>query len=237
VPEPADLSISIIIPVFHEAAGINSTVEKLRALPGADSLQIIVVDGIPEGDSLAAIEDPAVKKVTSEPGRAMQMNAGALEAEGDILVFLHADTYLPENALDLMRETCADERYVGGGFRLKIDSARLSLKMIGAVANIRTRIKRVPYGDQAIFLRREYFELLGGYSEIPILEDVELMQHIKRRGDRIRVLPACAVTSARRWEQEGVWRRTWRNWVILVRYGFGTPPEKLARYLEHGKKE
>jgi len=159
-----------------------------------------------------------------------QMNHGASLATGDILLFLHADTFLPGNAFELVRLSMGDGQYVGGAFRLGFLTDRRIFKITERYVACRTRLTRVPFGDQAVFIRREYFNRIAGYRNIPIMEDVELMGRIKKRGDRIRILPAKVMTSTRRWEKGGIVRGTLRNWMLQVMYCWGVPPERLARY-------
>lgn len=158
------------------------------------------------------------------------MNEGAKNARGDILIFLHADTALPPDALRLIDKVMQNRRVVGGAFDLGFQSVRFAFKMIASVASLRSRFTRVPFGDQAPFFRREYFERIGGYKEIPIMEDVELMERIRRRGDLIAFIDKRVLTSPRRWEEEGLLRCTLRNWLLQWLYLLGVPPERLARY-------
>ena len=222
--------ISIIIPVFCEQAIINETIEAVRRLRGGDTAEIIVVDGEAEGETLAAIRDAAVKKVLSEKGRGGQLNRGAAIAAGDLLLFLHADTVLPPAAFERIAEAMADGDCVGGAFDLHIDSPGASFRAIETVANLRSRLTRIPYGDQAIFIRASLFRSLGGFKEIPIMEDVEPMQRIKGQGGRIVIFREPVTTSARRWEKEGLVFCTLRNWFLMTLYLCGVAPERLARF-------
>lgn len=229
------IKFSVILPVLNEAAIINATMDRLEALEGSDQCEFIVVDGTPDGSTIKAIIDRDVHCVKSPRGRARQMNAGADEAKGEIFIFLHADTRLPRNALDLInhmmtRQTMAQKALIGGAFDLRIGSERPMLKIIARIASLRSRLTRIPYGDQAIFIRREYFTRMGRYPEIPLMEDVALMRRIKRAGGRIGFIPEPVITSARRWEKEGILYTTLRNWLLLGAYFLGVPPEKLAKY-------
>jgi len=155
----------VIIPVYCEAAVINRTVETVRRLRGGDDAEIIVVDGQAEGETLAAIRDATVRKVPSEKGRGGQLNRGAAVAAGDVLLFLHADTVLPPVAFERIAGAMRDEGCVGGAFDLHIDSRRAGFRVIETVASLRTRLTRIPYGDQAIFIRASCFRTLGGFKE------------------------------------------------------------------------
>jgi len=222
--------ISIILPVLHETRTIPAVIAHLRGLQQYHPLEIIVVDGDPAGSTLQAIHDEGVMRVLSEPGRARQMNHGASLARGELLLFLHADTFLPQQALTRIAEALADIRFVAGAFDLGFDTNRRIFRLTEKYVALRTRLTRVPFGDQAIFVRRAYFQTIGGYAEIPLMEDVELMRRIKRRGDRICILPEKVLTSPRRYEQEGLLYCTLRNWALQLCYRAGVSPEKLTRW-------
>ena len=223
-------SLSVIIPVLHEAGNINSLLDHVALQAGPSALEVIVADGADEKDTLAAIRRDSVIPVSSSPGRGKQMNAGAAAAQGDILLFLHADTRLPEGGLADVERIMAGNAYVGGAFDLGIDSKHWFLKMTQHVGTLRSRLTRVPYGDQAIFIRRSFFESIGGYRELPLMEDVDLMRRIKRAGGRICFIPKRVSTSARRWEKDGAIRGTLRNWVLISLYLLGVPPERLVKF-------
>lgn len=225
-----ELTFSVIIPVWREEAIINSAVDHLRSIGHRHVYEILVIDGHPDSTTLKALDRPGVVKIASAPGRARQMNAGAAQARGQVLVFLHADTKLTAGAFTSMAQVLSTGRVVGGAFDLDIDSRRLVLKIIARAANLRSRLTRIPYGDQGIFLFRRVFEEVGGYPNLPILEDVELMRKLKRASLSINILKVRALTSARRWESEGIFRRTWRNWAIIALYYIGVPPERLANW-------
>ena len=221
---------SLIIPVLDETALINTTIEHLHNLEENDELEIIVVDGDPEGKTLSAITHDDVRKRISSMGRGKQMNEGAAIASGGILLFLHADTALPPDALKLIAAAMQKTTYVAGAFDLGIKSERSVFRVIEYAASLRSRITRIPFGDQAVFIRKEYFDVIGGFKEIPIMEDVEIMQRIKKRGDKIVILPQKTFTSSRRWEAEGILYGTLRNWVLQILYFFGISPRKLSRF-------
>jgi rSAM/selenodomain-associated transferase 2 len=157
------------------------------------------------------------------------MNCGAAKSSGDILIFLHADTRLPMNSLHQIAAAMEDTTLIGGAFDLGIDSQRFAFRIIEKMASIRSRLTRIPYGDQAIFMRRNYFQSLGGFKDIPIMEDVELMQRIKRKRGKINILKDKVKTSPRRWENEGVIFCTLRNWFLITLYLLGVKPETLAK--------
>lgn len=218
--------ISIIIPVFQEADHINHCLQPLLKLPDAE---LVVIDGAPDQDTLAAITSPRVLALTSAPGRGVQMNCGAARAKGEILLFLHADTILPPNALDLIRRALRNPDLCGGAFQLRYASPRPIMTAIAALANLRSNLTRVPYGDQALFLRTKVFQDLGGFASVPIMEDLELMTRLRRCGLRIKILPEAILTSARRHEREGAIRCTLRNLLLRLLYHLGLSPRLLVR--------
>ncbi len=225
---------SIVIPVLGEKERINHLIEHTTRSQQGQSYEMIIVDGERVAGTINAVTREDVKKVVAPRGRASQMNAGAEIAKGQILVFLHADTELPDAGLSRIAQVLADEKYVGGAFALGIDSERLCLRIMAAVARLRCRLTRIAYGDQAIFIRRDYFERIGRFKQVPLMEDVELMRRIKRRGDKICILRERLKTSARRWERDGVIYTTLRNIIVLSLYLSGVSPERLAKYYRSG---
>ncbi|MBW2637883.1 MAG: TIGR04283 family arsenosugar biosynthesis glycosyltransferase, partial [Deltaproteobacteria bacterium] len=230
--ERSSLKFSIIIPVINEGATINRAIDHLEGFGGQYSFECIVVDGSKNGETLKEIKKRGVKKLISPKGRGGQMNKGASVAAGEIFLFLHADTKLPEGALDHIATVMKNNRYVGGAFDLEIASENSLLRLIEKAASIRSRITRIPYGDQAIFIRRSFFENLGGFKEIPIMEDVDLMRRIKKKKCPIYITRKRVRTSPRRWEEEGIIYATLRNWSLMILYLMGMKPEKLARFYE-----
>ncbi len=222
-------ALSIILPVLNEAERINDVIAHLRRQTD-DRVEIIVVDGGPAGTTINALQDEKVLKLTASRGRGRQMNDGAARAKGDILLFLHADTLLPPKAVALVLSALADKGVVAGAFNLGFDTERRIFKITEQYVALRTRLTRVPFGDQAIFVRRDYFMKIGGYRDIPIMEDVELMKRIRKRGDAIAIIPEKVRTSPRRYEQEGVLFCTARNWFLQLLSTCGVPPERLAKW-------
>jgi rSAM/selenodomain-associated transferase 2 len=220
---------SIIIPVLNEAGLINDTITHLHGLDGYKETEIIVVDGDPDGGTLRKISHDDVMKIKSSRGRGKQMNEGAAIARGNILLFLHADTRLPPDTLRLIATAMQEKHYVAGAFDLGIQSARPIFRLIENAASIRSRMTRIPFGDQAVFIRKDYFNTIGRFREIPLMEDVEIMRRIRKRGDKIAILRQKALTSCRRWEEEGILCSTLRNWLLQVLYSIGIPPSKLSR--------
>lgn len=230
------IKLSIIIPVYQEADRVNDLINRLYQLECEGKLEIIVVDGDPLEKTRKAIKNKDVINMTSEKGRAAQMNAGAAVARGEVLVFLHADTTMPPKALKNIQRVLADDEYVGGAFELMIDSERIIYKLISKATSLRSRFTRTPYGDQAIFIKRKYFEHIGGYHEMPLMEDVELMQRIKNDKKAIYIVNQAVTTSPRKWEKEGIAARTLKNQMIKIGYMLGVSPEKLVG-LYYSQKE
>ena len=223
-------SFSIIIPVLNESPIINQTVGHVFRISSGFDHEVIVVDGAGDGSTVSSIRSGHVVKIISPAGRGKQMNAGAAVASGEILLFLHSDMELPENALGLISSAMETGRYAGGAFDLCINSDRKIFRLIERVASIRSRLTRVPYGDQAIFLKRTLFEEMKGYQEIPLMEDIEIMSRIKKSGHEIHIIPQKVKTSARRWQNEGVIYCTLRNWTLISLFHMGVHPDKLVRF-------
>ena len=226
------VKISIVIPALNEARSLAQVLENILTLPNVEQ---IVVDGGSSDDTIAIAQGLGVKVITSEQGRARQMNAGAKVATGEILLFLHADTFLPLEGDRMVRETLQPPLTTGkpspvaGAFALKIDSDLPSLRWIERLVNWRSKWRQMPYGDQAIFLTAATFWELGGFPEQPIMEDFELMRQLQRRG-KIAIVSTPAITSARRWLRLGVWKTTFINQSIVIAYLMGVSPARLAAW-------
>jgi rSAM/selenodomain-associated transferase 2 len=222
--------ISIVVAVINEMDWISGLLDGLFGLAGIDGCEVIVVDGDADGSTVSLIDDERVVCIVSEPGRGKQLNAGAAVAKGDVLLFLHADTVLPDGGIGLIEECLADENKNAGAFGLGIDSSRLIYKWIAFWASVRYEYFGLAYGDQGVFIRKDYFESIGRFQEFEIMEDVDLARRIKRRGDKIVILPEKVMTSARRWEKEGAVYGTLRNAALLLLFCVGVSPERLARF-------
>jgi rSAM/selenodomain-associated transferase 2 len=229
ISNPA-FSFSFILPVLNESSIINQTIEHIYKIGSGYDFEIIAVDGDPDGSTINTIKNKEIIKLISPKGRGKQMNKGASVAQGDILLFLHTDTELPENTLDIISSIMDKEQYVGGAFDLGIKSNRFIYRVIERMVYFRTRLWRIPYGDQAIFIKKNFFNEIKGFQEIPLMEDVELMRRIKNLGHRIYIIPQKIQTSARRWEKEGVIYCTLRNWTIISLFFLGIHPDKLVKY-------
>jgi len=158
------------------------------------------------------------------------MNEGANKATGDFLLFLHADTFLPKNAIALICETLSSHTISAGAFDLDFDTQDKKIKTIAKVASWRSRKTRLPYGDQAIFIKRKVFQRVKGYENFLLMEDVNLMQKLKKNHFEIKILDQKVITSARKWEENGLVKNTLRNWLLISLYFCGIHPNKLAKF-------
>lgn len=309
-PEPGghgpagDVLLSVVVPVLHEAQRMADLAGHVRALAGElprGAVELVVADGAPEGDTLAAVKVAMgrdawravtglgaaglgatglaaeefsgtgllVRAVAAPRGRARQMNAGAAVARGQVLLFLHADTRLPDGAFPAVLRALGVSPYAAGGenlddavpasaacggrgaiatgsagpcvpgagaFSLGIDAPGVWFRLVEALANLRNRLTRTPYGDQAQFFRAGLFRAMGGYPDQPLMEDVEIMRRLRRQhrqfgpDQSLVLLELRAVTSARRWRDEGAVRCTLRNVCLRLLYALGVPAQILARW-------
>jgi rSAM/selenodomain-associated transferase 2 len=220
------MRISVIIPVLNEEKSIAATLAELQRLKPDE---LILVDGGSSDRTREVCQRFGVALYPSRAGRAAQMNFGAQRSTGDVLLFLHADTRLPPSAFNDIRAALEDRRVVGGRFDLQLDDVRPLLKLIGFMISLRSRLSKVGTGDQAIFARREIFQELGGYPDIPLMEDVAFSRALKRRG-AVACLRSRVVTSARRWEADGIWRTILKMWTLKALYLLGISPVRLKRY-------
>jgi rSAM/selenodomain-associated transferase 2 len=216
--------LSIVMPVLDEAAAIAATLAGLAPLR-ADGAELIVVDGGSRDGTPALCRGLADAVLASPRGRARQMNAGAQAASGSVLLFLHADTGLPPAALALVAQALA--RHAWGRFDVAIAGRSRWLPLVAALMNARSRLTGIATGDQAIFVRREAFDAVGGYPDQPLMEDIELCRRLRRIG-RPACLRAKAVTSGRRWDERGAWRTIALMWQLRLLYWLGVPAERLA---------
>lgn len=224
---------SVIIPAYNEGETITATLAHVQAV-APHGTQIVLADGHPRRTTLKAVSGDCARNVhllPSPKGRAVQMNTGAEVADGDVLLFLHVDTRLPAEAFTVV-DQALDAGAPAGAFDLELDAPGPVFALISRMASLRSRITRIPYGDQALFFRREVFQALGGYPHLPLMEDVEIMLRLKRRGLRPAISRRSVRTSARRWQTEGIWRCTLRNWTLISLYYLGVPAHRLARYYQ-----
>ena len=217
-------NISIIIPTCNEAQNISALLPELLTIP---DVEVLVVDGGSSDETVEIAKALGAKVFSAPPGKALQMNAGAKAACGNILLFLHGDTRLAPGFVEKIYQALSHPNVAAGAFRLKIDGKGYGLRIIEWLANLRSRLLQMPYGDQGIFLTAEIFSAVGGFSPLPIMEDFELVRRLKRKGS-IKILSLAATTSPRRWEKLGLLRTTFINQKIIIGYLLGVNPKKLA---------
>jgi len=217
---------------MNEAEHLSRT---LAAAQTAARVEVIVVDGGSQDETVAVATSLGVNVIPSEPGLAGQMNQGAAAATGDLLLFLHADTRLPHRWDQWVRQTLAQPGVVAGAFGLRIDGAGAGLRWVEWGVGVRSRLFQMPYGDQAIFLTAKVFAELGGFPDLPIMEDFELVRQLQSRG-RVAIAAAVVITSSRRWQKLGVFRTTLINQLVIGGYFLGVSPAKLVRWYRHWGK-
>jgi rSAM/selenodomain-associated transferase 2 len=220
------MTLSIIVPVLDEAAGIEATLAALAPYRRR-GCELIVVDG-GSRDNTLALASPLADRVLAAPrGRAAQMNAGASIARGDVLLFLHADTKLPANADALIRDGLARSGHVWGRFDVRFDHDGI-MPLIAIMMNVRSRLTRTATGDQAIFVTRAAFDEIGGFPAQPLMEDIAFSARI-RHISRPVYIRARVTTSARRWRKQGILRTVFLMWRLRLAYFLGADPARLAR--------
>jgi rSAM/selenodomain-associated transferase 2 len=225
------VKISIIIPTLNESLLLQRLLCGLNKIIDSQ-VEIIVVDGGSNDNTLEIASKYAHQVFVTEQGRATQMNYGAAFAKGEVLFFLHADSMLTTNAFQKLKEIVKESAYVGGAFRLQIDSNKLLLSIISQVVNLRSRFFHLVYGDQGIFVRKKNFLEIGKFLITPLMEDVEFYGRLRASGETV-ILNEKILTSARRWEKEGILYATFRNWLLLIMYYMGIPAKQLEKlYLQ-----
>lgn len=231
-------TISIVMPALNEEAALPGTLAALARQAGSPPIEVILADGGSSDGTVAAFrrltEDwpsrglGARVAISGRTGRAAQMNAGAAAAGGSVILFLHADTTLPEGALRAVAEAMADEQVSGGGFALGFREPGILLRIIAAWATLRSRLRRIHYGDQAPFIRRTVLDRIGGVPDLALFEDLELSRAVRRAGRAVS-LPLAVRTSARRLQGGGIVRTALRFAWIKLLYALGSDPEDLER--------
>lgn len=221
--EMVDRKISIIIITLNEEEFLERLLITLRDI---DDIEVIVSDGGSIDRTARVARKYTDKVVVGEKGRGIQLNAGATLATGDILWFVHADSIIPNNFKYHIMKALEPPGVVGGAFKLKIFSELSSLNIISRVASLRSKISKIPYGDQGIFVTREAFNKVHGYKNIPLMEDVDFCRRLKKVG-RLSLLQTGIQTCGRAWERDGVLRTTLRNWVYVTLFFMGYSPYKL----------
>lgn len=224
------MRISVVIPVLNEQPIIEQSCQRALRL-GAH--EVIVADGGSTDQTQSIAHGCGCELVTSDAGRGAQQNAGARRATGDVLLFLHADTWLAHGNLQQIEAALRDPHVVAGGFYQRIEAVGWCYRALEKGNALRVRCCKLPFGDQGIFVRRQVFEELGGFPQIPLLEDVHLMRRVRQVG-AVALLPGPLYVSARRWRRHGVVRQTLRNWGILAADRAGVSPHLLAHlYRRH----
>ncbi|HKO55181.1 MAG TPA: TIGR04283 family arsenosugar biosynthesis glycosyltransferase [Thermoanaerobaculia bacterium] len=213
--------VSVIIPSLNEESRIGAAIGSAWA---AGAAEVIVCDGGSTDATVSVATSHGARVIACEPMRARQLNRGAEAATGQYLIFLHADTTLPPDAAEAVTKARADF----GGFRLSFAENAPKLRVAAAMINLRTFFTRCPWGDQAQFIRRDRFLSLGGYRQVPIMEDYDLAVRM-RRSARTVVLPQCVITSGRRFLEKGVWRTAYINWRVIIGWRLGEDAAELAR--------
>jgi uncharacterized protein len=234
--ESGQKNISVIIPTLNEEANIKRAMETVFRAENRKNVEIIVVDGSSTDDTTSIAKSLGAVVISTSPSRALQMNRGAEVAKGKYLLFLHADTTLPRGFDRHIVKTLSTDGVAAGAFELKIDSPVLPARIVEYGSNFRSRHFKLPYGDQAIFLSAESFHEVGGYKEISIMEDFELIKRLQKRGDIVTV-PVPILTSSRRWEKFGAFKTTVINQVVILAYKFGISTERIRRWYHRGDDE
>ena len=223
------MNVSAVIPTLNEEHSLPGLLVELSR---QGACQIIVADGGSADRTVDIARRFGAEVVRLFPSRGKQLNAGAAAATGEALFFVHADVKLPPDAVSLIADCLSRGCHVGGSFSIAIDSPRPSIRLISWMINQRSRLLRLPYGDQGIFITRRAFNALGGYREIPIMEDLEFVKRMNRLGSTA-LLPQKIITSARRYEKEGPAFSTFRNWLQVTLFFAGVNPTRIRKLYPH----
>jgi len=232
----SSIKISLIIPVFNEAEIVETALTKIPFNP---DVEIIIVDGQSNDQTVALCQKLKLKfklKIVISPlkGRANQMNFGASLAIGEIFCFLHLDSQLPLNYIPLIEELLSRPESIAGAFSLAIDAPQISFRLLEIFVNLRSRFCSLPYGDQGLFLRATVFRSMGGFAKLPIMEDYEFVQRLKKRG-KIQIASIAVLTSSRRWQKLGILKTTLINQGMILGYYLKIDLEILAGWYRNQK--
>jgi rSAM/selenodomain-associated transferase 2 len=221
------MRFSIIMPVLNEEAVLERQLIYLMGQCARQDYELLLVDG-GSSDGTVAIAQRYARVLTSPRGRATQMNAGAAAANGDVLIFLHADTQLPDDAFWAIEKVLASSKIVGGAFRVCFNCDQWPYRLVAFTTNLRSRVRTLFTGDQAYFIRRTSFQAVGGYPDQPLMEDLEIIVRLRKIG-KVVLLPQYVTTSARRHEKIGLLRSVLFMWYLRTLYRFGVSPAQLHR--------
>ena len=219
------MRVAVVIPALNEADRIAESVRSAQ-VPG---VEVVVADGGSEDATCLRAAEAGARVVSSSPGRSRQMQDGAKASDGDVILFLHADTRLPDGFADQVRRALEDPAVAGGAFALRFDESSPALRLVAWGVRVRLAVMALPYGDQAIFLRRSLLESIGGVPQVAIMEDLDLVKRIKERG-RIALLPASVTTSARRYRERGTLSTMARNALALAAWKLGIDRRRVAAW-------
>ena len=222
------MKVSIIIPVLNEEKAIREKLPRLQHLRDSGH-ELIIVDGGSSDSSKQLAENGSDALITTVKGRARQMNAGARVASGELLLFLHIDTDLPASGIETLTSNYDGIKQIWGRFNISLSGKHYMFRVIEAMMNWRSRITGIATGDQAIFVSKSLFERIGGFAEMPLMEDIDICTRLKRI-----MKPLClsekVTTSTRRWESSGIYRTIWLMWRLRLSYWLGKDPEQLVHH-------
>jgi rSAM/selenodomain-associated transferase 2 len=222
------LKVSIIVPTLNEAQGLSETLTQIQQLCPHE---LVVSDGGSDDNTLKIAKKFTEHVVRGPAGRALQMNAGAQIATGDIFLFLHADSRIEPASFEKMLNSLKSSEKIGGAFSLCIDSNKWSLRLITRLANLRSKYFGMAYGDQAFFVKNSTFQQMNGFAKFPICEDIDFFKRLRKLGPVI-LLKEKVLTSPRRWVKEGIWFTTLRNILIAILFELGFPPRILTKWYQ-----
>ncbi|MCB1800233.1 MAG: TIGR04283 family arsenosugar biosynthesis glycosyltransferase [Gammaproteobacteria bacterium] len=226
-PNAPSCRLSIVIPTLNEAGSVVRLLDDLAALRGAGH-QLILVDGGSDDDTLSLAMGRVDQCLIGPAGRARQQNFGAAQADADILWFVHADSRVDPGAAQAIIGAIAGGA-LWGRFDVRLSGRRWQLRIVESLMNLRSRLTGIATGDQGIFVRRELFEQIGGFTDQPLMEDIDLSRRLRRQGRPCCLRRPRIQTSSRRWERNGIARTIWLMWRLRLAYALGTPAEQLAR--------